>query len=119
MKYVLVGLLLAFVATVSILALRSHRENLALKSEISELAETVDSYESLVESRDQALAHSRFGAAVLCRMALSSAYADVFSFLDKAPVGSLSCKMIDLTESPETKLWTVVAFDAATVFLLC
>ena len=55
MKYVLIGLLLAFVATVSILALRSHRENLALKSEISELAETVDSYESLVESRDQTL----------------------------------------------------------------
>ncbi|KLU04327.1 hypothetical protein RISK_003381 [Rhodopirellula islandica] len=75
-----------------------------LKSEAAKFAETVESYECLVESRNENLAHSRLGTSVLCRLALSGTNNDVFDFLDMTPVGSLNCKVIDFPESPETKL---------------
>ncbi|MFG0265491.1 MAG: hypothetical protein ACF8AM_10120 [Rhodopirellula sp. JB055] len=104
MKNVTIALLLAIATIASALLVRSYRENLLLKSEAAKLAETIESYECLVESRNENLAHSRLGTSVLCRLALSGTNNDVFNFLDMTPVGSLNCKAIDLAESPETKL---------------
>ncbi|MCR9206944.1 hypothetical protein [Rhodopirellula europaea] len=104
MKNVTIALLLAIATIASAFLVRSHRENLLLKSEAAKLAGTVESYECLVESRNENLAHSRLGTSVLCRLALSGTNNDVFNFLDMTPVGSLNCKAIDLAESPDIKL---------------
>ncbi|WDQ16588.1 hypothetical protein [Rhodopirellula sp. P2] len=104
MKNVTIAFLLAIATIATAFLVRSHRENLLLKSEAAKLAETVESYECLVESRNENLAHSRLGTSVLCRLALSGTNNDVFNFLDMTPVGSLNCKAIDLAGSPETKL---------------
>ncbi|WP_230252511.1 hypothetical protein [Rhodopirellula halodulae] len=116
MKRLLIAFLLTISSIVSIFFVRAYRENLTLKAEVSELTETVESYKCLVESRDENLAHSRLGTSMLCRLALSKSGNDVFKFLGMTPVGSLNCKMIDLAESPETKLlWYTqkLEYDAA------
>ncbi|WP_372726083.1 hypothetical protein [Novipirellula sp.] len=104
MKYLPLALLLALIVGASFAMLQSHRENVVLSAKISELNQTINSYQCVVDSRDESLAHCRLGTVVLYRMALSGDDADLFDFLDAIPVESLNCKVLDLPEHPTMKL---------------
>lgn len=104
MKHFSLFLLLAVITGFGVALFLSQRENRRLSAQIVELTATVDSYQNLVESRNENLAHSRLGTVVLYRMALSGDHNDLFDFLDTVPVGSLRCKVMDLPEYPTIKL---------------
>lgn len=101
---------LLFLVTIIVAALAlfvSRKENLQLKAEIVKLSGSLDSAEPMIESLEKDVEHSRLGAALLYRMALTDKYAEFFSFIDKIPAESLSCGVMDLPEYPSIKLITL------------
>jgi hypothetical protein len=105
MKRNFVGVLLAFVALVSIVAsLVVFRQNQLLQSELAAQREPADQTEAMVVYEQQLLGDARLGNALLSRMALSKDHDDILEFVRTIPAESLSCKTMELPEYPSLQL---------------
>ncbi|MDE0874253.1 MAG: hypothetical protein OSA88_10310 [Acidimicrobiales bacterium] len=107
MKRSLVGVLLAFVALIAMVAwLVAYRQNQLLQSELAAQRDAVAQTEAMVDHQRQLLGDARLGNALLCRMALSKDHDEILKFVRAIPAESLSCKTMELPEyAPLELVW--------------
>jgi hypothetical protein len=105
MKRYLVGVFLAFVALIAMVAwLVAFRQNQLLQSELAAQRDASAQSEAKVDYQRQLLGDARLGNALLCRMALSKDHDEILEFVRTIPAESLSCKTVELPEYPPLKL---------------
>jgi hypothetical protein len=105
MKRTLVGVLLALVALMAMVAwLVAFRQNQLLQSDLAAQRDAVAQIEAMVEHQRQLLDDARLGNALLCRMALRKDHDEILKFVRTIPAESLSCKTMELPEYPPLRL---------------
>lgn len=80
------------------------RSNQHLRQQLEGLHETIEQREGVVDHQLQQLADTRLGSALLCRMAFTEDYSEMFDFLRPIPAESLACRTVEFPEYADLKM---------------